>query len=535
MPSNASVLFRGATVIDGTGAPGRQADVAVAKGRIQSVGEEAGGAERVIDAYGLVLAPGFIDLHSHADLTLPAYPAAINSLSQGVTTEVVGNCGFSPAPVSPQRSRAELLQTFVGGLGPDLDWTWSDVARFLARLDSAHPSVNVAPLVGHGTLRIAAMGMEDRPSTPEERAHMRGGLREALAAGAWGLSTGLVYPPGAYALTDEIVEVAVELRSHNALYASHIRNEGETLLDAVGEALTIGERTGARVQVSHLKASGLPNHGHVGGAIDAIDSARARGVAAHCDVYPYEAGSTLLNQVLPPWMHAGGIQAMVQRLRSSDVRDRVRREIERGLPGWGNHVRAAGGWQRIHVSRVVEPSLRWAEGRSIAAIAEELGKDPLDAAADLLVEDGGGTVMVLFIMDPKDVATALAYAQAGIGSDQLGVTSDTARVHPRAYGTFARVLGWGVREARLFSLEEAVRKMSGLSAEILGIQDRGRVAPGYVADLVLFDPTSVHDNSTYEHPTQAATGVEYVMLGGDLAIDRGQLQRRDLGRVLRRA
>jgi N-acyl-D-amino-acid deacylase len=329
--------------------------------------------------------------------------------------------------------------------------------------------------------------------------------------------------------------VAEELRGSRALYASHIRNEGDVLLDAVGEALTIGERTGARVQVSHLKASGLPNHGRVGTAVAAIESARARGVDAHCDVYPYEAGSTLLNQVLPPWMHAGGIQSMVERLRSSDVRARVRREIEHGLPGWGNHVSAAGGWQRIHVSRVVEPSLRWAEGRSIAAIAEQQGKEPLDAAADLLVQDAGGTVMVLFIMDPRDVQTALSYAQAGIGSDQLGVTSDTARVHPRAYGTFARVLGWGVREARLFSLEEAVRKMTGLSAEILGMRDRGRVAPGLVADLVLFDPTTVHDEATYERPTETARGVEYVMLHGELAVERGSVVRRDLGRVLRRA
>jgi N-acyl-D-amino-acid deacylase len=200
-----SVLFRGATVVDGTGAPGRQADVLVVDGRIESVGSSAAGATDVIDADGLVLAPGFIDLHSHADLTIPAYPSAVNSLSQGVTTEVVGNCGFSPAPVSPQPAFAELLQTFVGGLGPDLAWNWTDFATFVRVVDEVQPSVNVAPLVGHGTLRIAAMGMEDRPSTPDERSHMRTGLHDALAAGAWGLSTGLVYPPGAYAVTDEII------------------------------------------------------------------------------------------------------------------------------------------------------------------------------------------------------------------------------------------------------------------------------------------------------------------------------------------
>jgi len=354
-----------------------------------------------------------------------------------------------------------------------------------------------------------------------------------LAAGAWGMSTGLVYPPGTYAATDEIVALAAELPARGALYASHIRNEGFALLEAVAEALSIGAQTGARVQVSHLKAAGRPNHGRVADAIVLLEAARGRDQNVHCDVYPYEAGSTFLNQVLPPWIHEGGTHAMLERLAAHSVRDRLRSEIEHGLPGWSNQGGLAG-WHNVRVSSVVDPSLRGIEGRTIADLATEAGQDPLDYVADLLIRDHGGTVMVIFLMDFGDVRTALAYAHSVIGSDQLGVIADDARVHPRAYGTFARVLGWGVREAGLFSLEHAVHKMTGLAADIVGLRDRGRVLPGLVADLVLFDPTTVADQATYEQPTRPARGIEYVLVGGDIAVDRGQVNRRDLGRALRK-
>lgn len=532
------VLIRGAVLIDGSGAPGRQADVALADGRIAAVGASAaatvGSAARAIDAGGLVLAPGFIDLHSHADLTLSAFPAATNSISQGVTTEVVGNCGFSPGPVSDSPERAQLLHAYTVGLGPNLNWNWNSFEEFLDVMDASHPAVNVAPLVGHGTLRIAAMGMDDRPPSPTELDSMRAGVREALGAGAWGMSTGLVYPPGTYAATEEIVALAAELPPSGALYASHIRNEGSALLEAIAEALSIGEQTGARVQVSHLKAAGRPNHGRIADAVQLLETARARGLDVHCDVYPYEAGSTFLSQVLPPWIHAGGTSAMLERLVLSDVRDRLRSEIQNGLPGWSNQGGMAG-WHNIRVSSVVDPSLRAAEGRTIADLATEAGQDPLDFVAELLIRDQGGTVMVIFLMDFADVRAALAYDMACIGSDQLGVIAADARVHPRAYGTFVRVLGWGVRELGLFSLEQAVHKMTGLAADVVGLHDRGRVLPGLVADLVLFDPTTVADEATYAQPTRQARGVEYVLVGGELAVDSGRVARLDLGRALRKA
>jgi N-acyl-D-aspartate/D-glutamate deacylase len=313
---------------------------------------------------------------------------------------------------------------------------------------------------------------------------------------------------------------------------SHIRNEAETLFEAVEEALTIGERLGIRTQVSHLKASGRSNAGKVVGAVERIQSARARGVRAHCDVYPYTAGSTFLHQVLPPWVKAGGLEQMVERLRVPEQRQRVRHDVEHGLPGWASHVDAAGGWHNILIAN--SPARRSAEGRRVAELADEARVDPLDYALDLLVADRGATVMIAFSMDEADVREALRCPVAAIGSDQLGVTSPSARVHPRAYGTFARVLGWGVRDAELFPLEEAVRRMTGLPAAILGLTDRGRVAEGGIADLVLFDPTTITDAATYAEPTRPARGVEHVLVGGEFAVESGQVARADLGRVLRR-
>jgi N-acyl-D-aspartate/D-glutamate deacylase len=283
-----------------------------------------------------------------------------------------------------------------------------------------------------------------------------------------------------------------------------------------------------------LKATGERNRGKVAGAVQHIEAARARGVRAHADVYPYTAGSTFLHQVLPPWVKEGGMHAMVERLKVREQRQRVRYDIEHGLPGWGNHLEAAGGWHNVLITSVASPERRDAEGQRVSDLATAAGADPLDYTLDLLIADRGATVMVIFTMDESDVRTALQCSVSAIGSDLLGVTSPSARVHPRAYGTFVRVLGWGVRDARLFPLEDAIRKMTGLPASILGLNDRGRIAPGAVADVVLFDPQRVADAATYAEPTRLAQGVEYVLIGGQFAVERGRLVRLDGGRVLRR-
>jgi N-acyl-D-aspartate/D-glutamate deacylase len=376
--------------------------------------------------------------------------------------------------------------------------------------------------------------MDNRAPTPDEVSIMRQALASALGQGAWGMSSGLVYVPGTFAATDELVELGQELRAVDGLYVSHLRDESDGLVSGIDEAIEVGERLGIRAQVSHLKITARRNAGRIGAGIERLTAARGRGVRAHADVYPYVAGSTYLHQVLPPWIKQGGPDAMVEQLRSEDQRRQVRHDIEHTSQGWANQLEAAGGWHNILVTTVRNPARRGAEGRRVADLAHEAHADPLDYAIDLLIEDRGASTMVIFHMDERDMQAALRWAWSAVGSDQLGVTSSTARVHPRAYGTFVRVLGWGVRDARLFPLEQAVHKMTGLPADILGLRDRGRIAPGFLADLALFDPTRVADMATYEEPTRTARGVEHVLVGGEFAVENGRPVRLDLGGVLHR-
>lgn len=529
------LLIRGATVIDGGGGPGVGASVAIDRGRISAIdpSDTARDADRVIDAGGLVLAPGFIDMHSHADFTLPSYPAAINSLAQGVTTEVIGNCGYSPAPLSVDPGLAAEQRAQCHGLGPDLDWAWRSFGEYLERLDAAQPAVNAIALVGHGMLRLAVVGPEARAATPTEVARMRDAADGALADGAWGMSTGLVYPPGSYAVTDEVVAVGGGLPDVDGLYASHIRNENDDLADALREAVEIGRRLGVRVEVSHLKAAGRNNHGRSGEALAILDDARAEGLRVHQDAYPYAAGSTLLTQLLPPWVHDGGTDALVARLGSAEVRARIAADVRDGLPGWPNYIVATGGWDGIRIAAVVDPALAWLEGRTIAEAAAQRDLDPFTLALDTMAADRGATMMIVSLMSDADVDAILADASTSIGSDQLGVLSRDARVHPRTYGTFVRVLGRYVREREILDLPTAIRRMTGMPADALGLVDRGRIAAGAVADLVLFDPTTVRDASTYDDSTAAAIGVETVLIGGAVALEGGRPVRPSLGRVLR--
>ncbi len=530
------LVFRGATLVDGSGGPERQADVAVDLGRVAAIaapGTLPRGRERTVDAAGLTLAPGFIDMHSHSDFTLPTYPGAVNSLSQGVTSEVIGNCGWSPAPLAMHPGKRSMFQGLASGLGPDLDWTWSGTATFFDRLDAVRPAVNCLPLVGHSALRVAAMGMEDRAPTAAELAAMLALLDQALDDGAWGFSSGLVYPPSAYAATAELVALVSLIAGDGALYASHVRDEAERAVEAVEEAIRAAELTGARLQISHLKSAGIDNRGRVRGSLDAIARARGRGVDVRCDVYPYEAMSTFLSQALPPWMLEGGVDRMVERLRSAEVRAQLEGQIAAGLPGWSNMIASVGGWDRVFITHTVAPVSAGATGRWIHELAAQQARPPLDVAVELLIADRGGTVMILFGLAEEDVRRVLLAPFTAVGSDQLGVVGPEARVHPRAWGSFARVIGPMVRGG-LLSLPEAVHRMTGLASDILGLADRGRVVPGAVADLVLFDAATVTDRATYEDPAQTASGVEMVLLGGSVALDGGVVVDPRAGRVLRR-
>jgi N-acyl-D-aspartate/D-glutamate deacylase len=515
-----------AQIHDGTGASPFVADVGVEAGRIALVGSARGASASVqIDGDGLALAPGFIDLHSHADLTLPAFPDAPNSIQQGVTTEVGGNCGFSAAPRVEEH--ASDLESLVAGLGPNLDWTWAAFGDYLDALDRRRPIVNVVPLVGHGTLRVAAMGFDDRRPTAAELDVMRGLLRRSLVEGAWGLSSGLDYPPGVSAEPDELVALGEVLAGAGAGYHTHIRSGAETLEAALAEMLAVGA-TGVRLHVSHLNSSAAVWRA-VPLALDLLDQARSRRLDVNADAYPYTAGATYLSQLLPSWVCAGGTEALLSRLGSSDERARIKAAMQAGRSAPISGIPFE---DVLLTSLRLERNRRW-EGKSLAEAARASDEDPYEFLFNLLLAERGSPTMIVFMMSEEDVHRALRWSGTAIGSDQVGVVSDTAHVHPRAYGAFVRVLGHYVRETPLFSLPEAVRRMTGLPADILGLGDRGYVREGLAADLVIFDPSRVADRSTYEQPTLRPSGIEYVVVNGAVAVEGGRVTGVRMGRSLR--
>lgn len=527
-----SYLFRNATLIDGTGNPPCRADVAVSGSRIQAVGPDlAGNADQVIDADGLVLCPGFIDIHGHSDMTLFRNPLLESKLFQGVTTEVTGNCGLGLFPVRAggERELADYLGVhdfFLPAEGID----WNDLAGYAERVERLDLAIHIAPLVGHAQLRIAAMGMDDRPPTAAEWERMRSLLAEALQQGAWGMSTGLIYPPGSYAATAELIALATVLARHGALYTSHIRSESDELDRALDEAIAIGAGSGARVQVSHLKAMGTGNRGRGRELLEKLAAARAANVDIGADQYPYDASATTLTAVVPQWAHAGGIQALLGRLADPALREDLQASIGREM---ARREGAAG----IMVTGCCSKQNHRLSGETVARIAEIWGCSPEAAVIRLVLEEQGRVGAIFFSMAEQDVATILADPLVAVGSDGHGLIAaqDAAEMtHPRSYGTFPRVLGHYVREEKLLSLASAIHKMTALPASRLGCTDRGIVGPGFAADLVLFDPETIADRSTYAEPHRLAAGIIHLLVDGRPVLWDGKLTRERPGRVLRR-
>ena len=526
------IKIEGGMVIDGTGTPAARADVGIVGDTITAMGDLAReGAGRIIGAAGLAVTPGFIDIHSHSDWRLWANRRAESKIRQGVTTEVVGNCGFSPAPVSDEFR--EALRGFALYLPPGMDFSWRSMGDYLRRYDEGGVAVNVVQLVGHGTLRLAAMGFARRAPSAREQATMERLAEESMAQGAAGLATGLIYAPGSYATTEEIVAVARRVAAHRGFYASHIRGEGATLLDAVGEAIRVGRDGGLPVQVSHIKAAGRPSWGRVKDALALIDAARAEGLDVTADVYPYTASSTTLRTLLPDWVLEGGIDAMLERLGDPAGRARIRSE----LTGGGATLMRGLGWEDIMVAYC--PSRPEAEGRRLSDVAAASGQEPLDAFIELIVAEKGKGYMILFQLDEADLRRALVHPWVMIGSDGSALAAHgelaAGKPHPRSYGTFPRVLARYVREQRVVTLEAAVRKMTALPAARLGLTDRGVLRVGAKADVVLLDSEGVADLATYEEPHRYARGIEGVLVNGRVVVDGGEHTGALPGRVLGRS
>ena len=524
------LILRGGDVVDGSGAPAQRLDVAVADGRIAALGQNLGEARRVVDVAGHVVAPGFIDIHTHSDYSLPANPRAESKIRQGVTTEVVGNCGYSVAPVPADRVAA--LKEYLAPSGPWYPFKETTFARYAEEFPAT--SVNVALQVGHNSLRLIVSGMEPRPLRADELTRMTRLLEEGLDAGAIGLSSGLFTPPGAFASAEEMHALGAVVARHGAAYASHIRNEAGGVFDAVDEAVALGERCGVHVQIGHLKVSGTENWGSAARLVERVEAARRRGVRVDCDQYPYTTATNPLRNLLPVWLQEGGLDAMLARLGDRAVRARVADEVAaRGCASFGKLP----SWDAVRLA--LTPAHPDYAGRTLGDIARDLGADGLDVLCDVLMADRGATRVVFESMAEPDVQAILTTPWVVVGSDGVAMApygpTSVGKPHPRYYGTFTRVLGHYVRERRALSLEDAVWKMTGGSAAALGLVDRGLIKTGHAADLTVFDPRTVGERGTYTEPHRYATGIKTVVVNGAIVIDEGEHTGALPGRVLRRS
>lgn len=515
----------GGVVVDGTGAPARPGTVLVRAGRVTDVlpprASVPDGAEK-LDCTGQVVAPGFIDTHSHADNVPFLAEDDVSKIEQGVTTEVIGNCGFSLAPI--EGFNRDAAETLLRRIFPPMHLDWGSMREMLQRAEVGGRVTHHAPLVGHNVLRIAAMGAEGRAPDRLELRRMTQLLDSSLEAGAFGLSSGLIYPPGLFSEPHELATLTAAL-GPDRVYATHMRSETTHLLDSLAESLDAAAGR-CPLHVSHLKIADRSRWGGMSRALGVLDAARDNGAPVTQDAYPYTAGSTMLTAALPPWFHDGGGRAVLARLESAEALERAERDVERDR-SYENMV-AASGWHNVIVSSTRS---HHHEGQSLADIADQRRCSPFEALVHILRQEELEATMVMHMMCEDDVRTVLAHPMTAIGSDGLPPGTG-GRPHPRTFGTFPRVLGGYVREQGLLSLEEAVRRMTSLPAQIFGLADRGRIHRGAAADLVTFDADTITDRATYEDPAVAATGIGLVVQEGQVVVRGGVWQGARRGRRL---
>jgi N-acyl-D-amino-acid deacylase len=527
-------LIRDVRVIDGTGAPWFLADVRLSSDRITAVGPRQDVADAtIVEGAGRYLAPGFIDAHCHDDLIVLREPHRPEKILQGVTTVVVGNCSFSLYPAT-QSSREPLRQHFSSLLGEThAEEVFDDFSAYRQALHDRGAALNVVSLVGHAALRLAAMGFEQRAASAAERRTMQDLLAKQFAQGAAGLSLGLVYPPSAYADEAELIALAETVRDHGKLLAAHIRSYEAGLLASIDEFIAILRHAGCAGLLSHLQSAGRPNWGAIPKALARLETARDEGVDVSFDMYPYPAGSSYMLQLLPPNAQAGGHDALLARLRDPTARATLRRWVEEG--GDDAHIQSKVsliGWENVQLSAIASPSLKHLEGRNLAQAAVDMRLEPFDLMARLIEEDRGQTGIVLFQLDEADLRCACTHRLHMFGSD--GLPRPGTKPHPRAFGTFPRVVGPLTRDAAWFPLEDAVRRMTSVAAQRFGLADRGLLRPGMIGDLVLFD-ADVADHATFDQPTRLPSGISHVWVAGVPVVAGGRPTGRLPGRLVARA
>lgn len=539
------LVLRNGWIVDGTGAPAFRSDVAIRDGRIAGIGEGLA-AEEVFDAAGKTVAPGFIDLHSHGDLVL-AWPAEerlsllAGRLAQGITTEIVGNCGLGAAPLEGPAS--EILPQINGWMSPAaFDWSWKSTSDYLSHLERVGLPVNVGTLVPHGPLRLAVRGLSAGETSAEERRLMAEALETALAEGAFGLSAGLIYPPGMYSSTDELSFLAHPVARAGGFFACHVRGSSEMLLDAVSEILRIGSETGVRVHHSHAEAVGRSHWPKLTHILEMERAARAEGLRVSADMFPYSVAATMMLAIFPPWSLEGGPSRLLERLRDETDRERIRVSIETLSPawppwregGWPHNLVKAVGWDRIRVASVGSDRNRDVEGMSLEELGRARGRSPFDAIADLMIEEDGNVGQFVEDISGEEGIAALVN-EPGIAFITDANDYGKGKPHPAAYGSFPRILGRYVREKRSLSLEEAVRRMTSLPASILELSERGLLREGAFADMVLFDSEAIVDRATLQEPRIAPRGVDLVLVNGKAVYRNGELTGALPGVVLRRS
>jgi N-acyl-D-amino-acid deacylase len=532
-PGPFDLVIRNGHVIDGTGSPWYSGDIGIRDGRIATIGNLADApAKRAVDVQGLVVAPGFIDMLGQSDLTLLVNPHLPSKIYQGITTEITGE-GTSAAPQSDATISEDRLEYEHYGIKPD----WKTFREYFARLEKQGIGINFASYVGATQVRRLVIGNADRAATPAELEQMKSLVRQAIEEGARGVSTSLEYPPAPYASTEELISLAAESAKLGGIYATHMRNEGDGMMTALEETARIAREALTPVEIWHIKVAGVRNWGRMPEVVKFIDDARASGLDIEADTYAYTAWNNSLSAFVPPWAHDGGTDKLIERLKDPVTRARIRKDMMTPTKVWDNEWQEIPGPDAILVSSVLNPDLRPLQGKRISEIAKQWGKDPIDAICDLLLQDHAATNVSVFGMSEPDVELALRQPWVSIDNDSSGTSPEgilgQEHPHPRAYGTFPRILSKFVREERLLALPEAIRKMSALPAQRMRIGDRGVLKRGMWADIVVFDRATIHDVATFENPNQLSVGMKYVLVNGVPVVDGGQMTNALPGRVLR--
>lgn len=529
-------------IIDGSGKKAFLADIGIVEDNIATIGDLKNEESKVnIDAKGKVVSPGFIDMHTHSDLSIIYDHHANARIYNGVTTEVIGNCGIGVAPVNPEKKKLliDYLGTrLIGSIPVEIELQWESFKEYLNYVNSISPGINIAPLLAQGAVRISEMGFSNKKPTYEELKNMKQRVKNALEDGALGLTSGLVYLPGEYTSTDELIELCKELKEFGGYYTSHIRNEGDGVFESVEEAINIGKNAGVPVHISHLKLIGENVFGKADQLLKRIDDAEAEGIEVSFDVYPYTSGQTSLPALMPPWCFEGGVGNLINRLRDKELREKIRNDIEVGIPKWQNFAKTAGDWNKVVIATMSNESSKWLEGKSIAEISKLQGKDPIDTVFDLIIGENGRIQIVIEIMREEDMEKIISHKKAMIGSDSMCLSTEgilsSGKPHPRAFGTQAKVISKYVKEKGLITIEEAINRMSYLPAKRLGIDKRGLLKEGYRADIIVFDPAEVEDKATYADPMQYSVGMDTVIINGKVVMNNGVRLEVFPGRILAR-